>query len=164
MRKMLLLTSCLCLATVMAFGQKAATLRIIIHTNPATVTALQSINDKFMAKYPNIKVQMEDVPITQYPQLKQSRIAAGDVDIVENQTGFDLNIQPFMKGVNIPDWLTYVQNGDYLEITGQPFVKNWDPVAIKDACLTTGKFTSLIWEKSLSTVYSIVRTSLINMA
>jgi len=136
MKKLTLLIACLLVLSVMSFG---VTIKIIIHTNPATVDALNAINEKFTAKYPDIKVDMTDVPVAQYPQLKQSRIAAGDVDIIENQTGFDLTPQSFMKGVNVPDWLTYIQNGDFLEISDQPFVKNWNPAAIKEACTYNGK-------------------------
>jgi raffinose/stachyose/melibiose transport system substrate-binding protein len=70
----------------------------------------------------------------------QTRLTAGDVDVViPTLTGFANAVQPYKKNVNPPAWQQLIDAGLLLDITDQPFVKNYDSTAIKDATTYNGK-------------------------
>ena len=110
---------------------KAVTLKLITWTNQATVDALKDLNNNFTKKYPNIKVEITAVDSATYPQLVQTRVAAGDADIIAQQQ-FVKN-PDYTKGLDKPAFQQYIENGDFLDLTKESFVKNYDENAIKDA-------------------------------
>ena len=110
---------------------KPVTLKLITWTNPATVDAIKVLNDNFTKKYPNIKVKIDSVDSATYPNLVQTRIAATDVDIIAQQQ-FVAN-PDYTKGLDKPPFQQYVENGDFLDLTNETFIKNYDQNAIKDS-------------------------------
>jgi raffinose/stachyose/melibiose transport system substrate-binding protein len=68
----------------------------------------------------------------------QTRLTANDVDVVD-MFGFANAAQPYMKNVDPPNWQTLIEAGYLLDITDQPFVKNYDEATIKDAGTYNGK-------------------------
>lgn len=129
-------------AAVSTTNEKPVTLKMLEHANQATNDAVKALNDKFTQKYPNIKVESTIVEQQQYPQLLQTRLAANDLDILQF-TCFNISNPDFTKGLDKTASLQYIENGDILDITGQSFVQNWDPAAIKDANSYNGKVYSL---------------------
>lgn len=114
-------------------------LKIMTWNNPATVTALENFNKKFMEKYPGVKIDMtvdktEDYWATTMP----TRLAAGDVDLFWLQ-GFPNQVQPYMRGVEKASWQTMAESNQFLDLTGQPFLKNFDAGAISAAGTFEGK-------------------------
>lgn len=124
-----------------AEASKPVTLKLITWTNQATVDALKTLNDDFTKKYPNIKVDITAVDSATYPQLVQTRIAANDVDIIAQQQ-FVSN-PDYTKGLDKPPFEQYIENGAFLDLTEQAFIKNWDENAIKDAASFKGKVYAL---------------------
>lgn len=118
-------------------SNKDVTLKLITWTNPATVDALKALNTNFTKKYPNIKVEITAVDSATYPQLVQTRVAAGDVDIIAQQQ-FVAN-PDYTKGLDKPPFQQYIENGDFIDLSNESFVKNWDPNAIKDSSSFNGK-------------------------
>lgn len=115
----------------------AVTLKLITWTNAATTDVLEKLDQKFTEKYPNIKVEITAVDSATYPQLVQTRVAAGDVDIIAQQQ-FVPN-PDFTKGLDKPAFQQYIENGDFLDLTDQDFVAKYDQNAVKDSASFNGK-------------------------
>jgi len=143
----------------------AGELKIMVWNNPATVETFEAINDQFMAKYPNVKIDMsvdktEDYWTTTMP----TRLAAGDVDIFMLQ-GFPNQVQPYMKGVEKASWQTMVESGQFLDLTDATFLDNYDKNAVMAAGSFDGKvytvptglygFTGMFYNKDLFEQYGV---------
>jgi raffinose/stachyose/melibiose transport system substrate-binding protein len=114
------------------------TLRVLVHQNPPMVTFMEDFNKKFEAKYPNITVDMAVVNANDLSTVTQTRLTANDVDVVD-MFGFANAAQPYMKQVDPPNWQQLIDAGLLMDISDQPFVKNYDAAAIKDAGTYNGK-------------------------
>lgn len=122
---------------------KPVTLKMITWIQETNQKALDDLNASFKAKYPNVSFVVDTVGANDYPTLLNTRLSAGDVDIVTNISAFDSLPQDFTKGCDKPAWQTFVEGGSYLDITDQPFVKNWDPNMIANAVSYNGKVYGL---------------------
>ncbi len=114
------------------------TLKILVHQNPPMVDFMTKFNDEFTARHPNIKIDMAVVNANDLSTVTQTRLTANDVDIVDI-FGFANAAQPYMKNVDPPNWQTLIEAGYLMDITDQPFVKNYDEASIKDAGTYNGK-------------------------
>lgn len=106
------------------------TLKVLVHQNPPMVEFMNTFNEKFQAKYPNITVDMSVVNANDLSTVTQTRLTANDVDVVD-MFGFANASQPYMKNVTPPNWQTLIEAGLLMDLTDQPFVKNYDAAAIK---------------------------------
>jgi raffinose/stachyose/melibiose transport system substrate-binding protein len=123
------------------------TLRVLIHQNPPFTTFMESFNGKFEAAHPGVKVDMAVIAPNDLATTTQTRLAAKDVDVVD-MFAFDTGVQSYMKDVTPPIWQTLADAGSLLDLTDQPFVKNYDPTAIKDA----GTYKDKVYEINLARV------------
>lgn len=114
------------------------TLRVLVHQNPPMVAFMEAFNQKFSEKYPNITVDMSVVNANDLSTVTQTRLTANDVDVVD-MFGFANAAQPYMKNVDPPNWQTLIEAGYLMDISDQPFVKNYDESAIQDAGTYNGK-------------------------
>lgn len=121
-----------------AAAEQEVTLKVLVHQNPPMVEFMEAFNTKFTEKYPNIKVDMAVVNANDLSTVTQTRLTANDVDVVD-MFGFANAAQPYMKNVDPPNWQTLIEAGYLLDITDQPFVKNYDDATIKDAGTYNGK-------------------------
>lgn len=124
-----------------AAGEKV-TLKVLVHQNPPMVEFLNKFNEQYQAKYPNVTVDMSVVNASDLSTVTQTRLTANDVDVVD-MFGFSNPAQPYMKNVTPPNWQTLIDAGLLMDISDQPFVKNYDPAAIKDAGSYNGKVYSI---------------------
>jgi len=125
-------------ATQPAAAAENVTLKILVHQNPPMVDFMTKFNDDFMARHPNIKVDMAVVNANDLSTVTQTRLTANDVDIVD-MFGFANAAQPYMKNVDPPNWQTLIEAGYLMDLSDQPFIKNYDESAIKDAGTYNGK-------------------------
>jgi len=154
----------LLLALPGALFAQAQTLELLIHQNQPLVDYVNAFNDKFHAKYPNITVNVSVVKADELATSTQTRLTANDVDVID-MFGFAQGIQPFMKNVDKPNWQTLIEAGLLMDLTGQPFLKNYDAAAIKDAGSFNGKvyevntgryaFTGVFYNKDLFAKYNV---------
>jgi raffinose/stachyose/melibiose transport system substrate-binding protein len=114
------------------------TLKVLVHQNPPMVEFMESFNKKFTEKYPNITVDMAVVNANDLSTVTQTRLTANDVDVIDI-FGFANAAQPYMKNVDPPNWQTLIEAGYLLDISDQPFIKNYDEATIKDAGSYDGK-------------------------
>ena len=123
------------------------TLKVLVHQNPPMVDFMNAFNEKFHAKYPNITIDMSVVNANDLSTVTQTRLAANDVDVVD-MFGFANASQAYMKNVTPPNWQTLIEAGLLMDLTDQPFVKNYDASAIKDA----GSYNGKVYEVNLGRV------------
>jgi len=114
------------------------TLRVLIHQNPPMVEFMNTFNEQFQAKYPEITVDMAIVNASELSTVTQTRLTANDIDVID-MFGFSNQAQPYMQNVAAPNWQTLIDAGLLMDITEQPFIKNYDQAAITDAGTYNGK-------------------------
>lgn len=114
------------------------TLRVLIHQNPPMVEFMNTFNEQFQAKYPNITVDMAIVNASELSTVTQTRLTANDIDVID-MFGFSNQAQPYMQNVAAPNWQTLIDAGLLMDLTAQPFIKNYDQAAITDAGTYNGK-------------------------
>ncbi|HEX2911735.1 MAG TPA: extracellular solute-binding protein [Chloroflexia bacterium] len=123
-------------------------LRILIHQNKPFVDYMNQAVQKFKQQYPNINVELSVVSTGQQATTLKTRLAANDLDLYEVAQGFTNAPQPYMKGIDDPGWITQIKSGVLLDLSNQPFIKNYYANALKDASsynggiyqLTTGRY------------------------
>jgi raffinose/stachyose/melibiose transport system substrate-binding protein len=114
------------------------TLRLLVHQNPPMVEFMESFNEQFQAKYPNVTVDMSVVNASELATATQTRLTANDVDLIDI-FGFSNAAQPYMKNADKPNWQQLIEAGLLADLTGQPFVSNYAPASIEDAGTWDGK-------------------------
>lgn len=114
------------------------TLRVLVHQNPPMVAFMEEFNAKFQEKYPNVTVDMSVVNANDLSTVTQTRLTANDIDVIDI-FGFANAAQPYMKNVDPPNWQQLIEAGLLMDITDQPFVKNYDQPTINDAGTYNGK-------------------------
>jgi len=130
-----------------AKARAAVTLRVLIHQNPPMVDFLNDFNTKFQAAHPDITVDMAVVNTNDLSTTTQTRLSANDIDVID-VFGFANAAQPYMKKVTPPNWQALIDAGLLLDLTGQPFLKNYDANAIKDS----GSYQGKVYEVNLGRV------------
>src|SRR5579859_5591519 len=130
-----------------ARAQNAVTLRVLIHQNPPMVDFMNDFNAKFQTAHPNITVDMAVVNTNDLSTTTQTRLSANDIDVID-LFGFANAAQPYMKNVTPPNWQALIDAGLLMDLTDQPFVKNYAPNAVKDA----GTYKDKVYEINLGRV------------
>lgn len=111
---------------------KAVTLRVLVHQNPPMVAFMETFNQKFHEKYPNITIDMSVVNANDLSTVSQTRLSANDIDVLDI-FGFANGAQPYMKMVDAPNWQQLIDAELLMDLTGQPFLANYDKSALADA-------------------------------
>ncbi len=113
------------------------TLKVLLHQNPPLVEYMEDFNRRFMEANPGVQVQMEVVASGDIATAAQTRLTAGDVDVIDYCPGgcsaFSNGVQPYMTDADTPLWQQLIDAGLIADLTDQPFVANYDPVAVADA-------------------------------
>jgi raffinose/stachyose/melibiose transport system substrate-binding protein len=108
---------------------------------------MNEFNTKFQEKYPNITVDMAVVNNNDLSTTTQTRLSANDLDVIDT-FGFANAVQPYMKNVTPPNWQALIDAGLLMDLTDQPFVKNYDPNVIRDS----GTYNDKVYEINLGRV------------
>jgi raffinose/stachyose/melibiose transport system substrate-binding protein len=130
-----------------AIAQDSVTLRVLIHQNPPMVEFIEQFNARFTEANPNIRIDLSVVNANDLATVTQTRLSAGDVDVIDI-FGFSNSVQPYMRGATPPNWQVMIEAGLLLDLTGQSFVDNYDPVSIRDS----GMFNDSIYAVNLGRV------------
>jgi raffinose/stachyose/melibiose transport system substrate-binding protein len=127
-----------------AASGEEVTLRVLVHQNPPMVAFMEQFNEEFQAANPNIKVDMSVVNAEDLNTVNQTRLTANDIDVTTiSVSGLANPVQPYMTGVDPPAWQTLIDAGLLMDLSDQPFVKNYDPTAIADGGSFNGKVYAL---------------------
>jgi raffinose/stachyose/melibiose transport system substrate-binding protein len=140
--------------SVQVFAQDV-TLRVLVHQNPPMIEFMEQFNAEFEAANPGITVDMAVVAPGDLATVTQTRLAAGDVDIIDI-FGFDLAAQPYMIDVNAPAWQQLIEAGLLLDLTDYEFVNNYDAATLSQA----GSYNDRVYAINLGRViYSGIFTN-----
>lgn len=118
------------------------TLRVLVHQNPPMIEFMESFNNDFEAANPNITIDMAVVEAGDLSISTQTRLTANDVDVIDI-FGFSNAAQPYMGEVTPPNWQSLIEAGLLLDLTGQPFVDNYDEASVTQAGTFDGKVYSV---------------------
>ncbi|MDX8361312.1 ABC transporter substrate-binding protein [Cytobacillus sp. IB215316] len=136
------------------------TLKMLGWTNKAVNDYITELNEAFMEEYPEVEVEYtvtasDDV----YKQLMQSRLAAEDVDLFPNLSGFILSPQEWSPGAEKPNWQQWIEAGQIADLTGESFLDNYNASDIENGGMFDGKvygvpvgttaFTGLYYNKDI---------------
>jgi len=109
----------------------SGTLKLITWVNPPAVTAITAIDKAFMAKYPNVKVQLQTAANVNgpYATLLQQTVTAGTADIVTSVQPLQALPQNPTRNNETPFqfWST---SGAFAPLNGQSFLSDYTPSAI----------------------------------
>jgi raffinose/stachyose/melibiose transport system substrate-binding protein len=114
------------------------TLRVLTWQNPPTVEFVEGFIEKFEAAHPNITVDYSVVNANDLQTVTQTRLTANDIDVVA-MFGFSNAAQPYMSEVEPQAWQQLIQAGLLMDLTGQPFIDNYDEASISQAGTVDGK-------------------------
>ncbi len=120
---------------------KQVKLRLLIHQNAPLVDYINAFNKKFEAKYPGVTVDTSIVKANELATATQTRLSANDIDVID-MFGFAQGVQPYMKNVSKPNWQTLIEAGLLMDLSGQPFIKDYSKSAIEQA----GSFNGKVYE------------------
>lgn len=108
------------------------TLRVLTWQNPPMVEWLEAFNEQFTAET-GINVDYSVVNANDVGTVTQTRLSAGDIDVVAFLNSFANRVQPYMSEVNPPSWQTIIDAGLLLDLTDQLFLENYEATAISDS-------------------------------
>ena len=114
------------------------TLRVLVHQNPPMVAFMETFNQQFTERNPNITIDMSVVNANDLSTVSQTRLSANDIDVLDI-FGFANGAQPYMKMVEPPNWQQLIDANLLMDLTGQGFLANYDTNTINDAGSYNGK-------------------------
>ena len=129
--------------TVTASSASAATtpsgtLNIAVSSGDASDAAFKATNAAFEKKYPKVNIKFSSIPNNNYPAAKSSRLTAGNVDIlIAAPTQLPSYVS---KGSESDDSLA-ADNGVFLDLTKQSFMKNFTPSLLKSIAYNGKQYT-----------------------
>ncbi len=119
------------------------TLKVLLHQNPPLVEYMENFNRAFMDANPGVSIEMEIVGSGDQATAIQTRLTAGEVDVIDfcpaPCAAFSNPIQDYMTDVEPPLWQQLIDAGLVADLTDQPFVGNFDPVAVADGTSYNGR-------------------------
>jgi raffinose/stachyose/melibiose transport system substrate-binding protein len=119
---------------------KKVTLKIIHWINEPVNKYYEEFNKKFTERYPNITVDYQVVPSdATFDQLQQTRISANDTDLLSFKSGFAPIPQEWATGAQDPLWKQWIDAGLIADLSGEDFVKNYNPVDVENSTTYNGK-------------------------
>ncbi len=118
----------------------SGTVRVLIHQNPPLVDFMTAFNKTFEANHPGVTVDMSVVAANDLQTTMQTRLTANDVDVfVSTLTGLSNPVEPYMKGIDPPGWQSLISAGLLMDLTNEPFVKNYNATAVQQSGTFDGK-------------------------
>ncbi len=96
--------------------------QVLTWANGPTVEFLKSIADDFHEAYPDYTLEVTDVPQSEHDQVMQTRISAGNIDVVSFQQ-FSKPQEDWNAGsMDKPLWQQFIDAGQLTDLTDEPFM------------------------------------------
>ena len=116
-------------------GSSSNTLVVAEWTNAAAVQETQAIDAAFEKAHPGVKVKLETAPTTAgaWPALQSSLLASKNVDVLAQFAQAPADYPPAYTKTQPSGTAALVANGQFLDLSSQPFMKRFD--------LSTQQFT-----------------------
>lgn len=147
-------------------GGEKVTLKVIHWINEGTNKYYEDFNKRFTERFPNVTIDYTIVPSdATYDQLQQTRVNAGDVDILALKSGFAAVPQDWTPGAQDPVWKQWIDAGLIADLSDQPFISNWDANDLANSVTYNGKiyginmgkvaFTGMFYNKGIFEKYNL---------
>ncbi len=142
-------------------GKPSGTLQFIVSSADASDAAFKAINEGFMKKYPDVKVQFTAIPNDNWAQVSASRMAAGNVDLT---LAGPKELPSFVPQDSKGDDARAAEAGVYLDLTDKPFMKRLTPSMLeltrykgKQYVVPTGAsyYTGLFYNQAIFDKYQL---------
>jgi raffinose/stachyose/melibiose transport system substrate-binding protein len=140
-----------------AGGDASGQLNILVSSSTGSDAGFQAVAKAFEKKYPKVTVNLSAVPNENYNQARSSRLTAGSADIV---VAFPREIPSYVPASNEGDDARLADQGGYLDLTSQPFMKSFNPTVLnatkykgKNYTVPTGLsyYTGMFYNKKIFT-------------
>jgi len=119
-------------------GSPSGTLNIVVSSGDSSDAGFKAINAAFEKKYPNVDVKFSAVPNNNYKAAKSSRLTAGNVDIL---IAAPTEVPKFVADGSASDDDLSTDAGVFLDLTTQPFMKNFTPSLLKSIAYKGKQYT-----------------------
>jgi raffinose/stachyose/melibiose transport system substrate-binding protein len=116
-------------------------LRVLIHQNPAGVEFFENFNDEFETANPDVEIDLTIVEAGDIAGTNQTRLTAKDIDVTTiSVTGFANPVEDYMVGADTPYWQQLIEAGLLLDLSGQPYLANYDEPAVESSSFDGGVY------------------------
>lgn len=122
------LTACSSTQGDSADGDVSGTLQILVSSSSGSDKAFAQVNEAFMKKYPDVKVEFSAVPNENFNSTRSSRLTAGNVDVTLAQPR---DVPAFAKDVSASDDNVAADAGLFVDLTDEAFMKNFTPTVLE---------------------------------
>ncbi|MEY9842599.1 ABC transporter substrate-binding protein [Streptacidiphilus sp. EB103A] len=111
------------------------TLVIAEWTNPASIAQTQKVDALFEQQHPGVKIRLQSAPTAAnaWPTLQNSLLASRSVDVLAQFPPTPKAFPPASIGIKPTGTAALIASGQFLDLSTQPFMKRFDPVAQKYA-------------------------------
>ena len=116
-------------------GKVTGSLNILVSSATGSDAGFKAVSDAFKAANPGVTVNLTPTPNENYNQARSSRITAGSVDIV---VATPRELPSYVPAANEGDDARLADQGGFLDLTNQPFLKNFNQ-SVLDAAKYKGK-------------------------
>lgn len=116
----------------------SGTLNIAVSSGDASDAAFKAINAAFEKKYPKVDVKFSSIPNNNYPAAKSSRLTAGNVDIL---IAAPQQLPSYVSKTSESDDSLAADNGVFLDLTKEPFMKEYTPSLLKSIAYNGKQYT-----------------------
>lgn len=114
-----------------ASAAPATTLTVFVHEEPAIDSVFQKLDAAFERAHPGVTVSLETVPSNNFEATQATRLSAGTIDVTEGPfLGIDAQANPSYVTGPESSFITGVKAGDWLDLSGQSFLKNFEPAVL----------------------------------
>lgn len=117
-------------------------LNVVVSSATGSDAGFQAVNKAFSAKYPDVKINFSSIPNENYPAAHSARLTAGSIDV---GLAGPKELPEYVPKTNQGDDARLAQAGGYVDLTNQPFMKNYTPTVLdqikfqgKDFTVPTG--------------------------
>jgi raffinose/stachyose/melibiose transport system substrate-binding protein len=109
-------------------GSPTTTLVVAEWTNSAAVTQTEKINAAFEKAHPGVSVKLQTAPTASnaWPTLQSSLLASKNVDVLAQFPQSPASYPPASTGIQVSGTATLVSSKQFLDLSGQPFMKRFD--------------------------------------
>src|SRR4051812_18855357 len=108
-------------------GKASGTLNILVSSATGSDAGFKAVNQAFTAKYPDVKINFSAVPNENYNQAHASRLTAGSIDV---GLAGPKELPSYVPASNEGDDARLADQGGYVDLTNQPFMKKYNPTVL----------------------------------
>ncbi|MBM7797467.1 raffinose/stachyose/melibiose transport system substrate-binding protein [Microlunatus panaciterrae] len=136
-------------------------LNVVVSSATGSDAGFKAVNKAFAAKYPDVKVKFTAIPNENYAAAHSSRLSAGSIDV---GLAGPKELPSYVPASNMGDDARLADAGGLVDLTNQPFMKNYTPTVLdsikykgKQYTVPTGLsyYTGVYYNKTIFDKYGL---------